>query len=316
MKKISSSFILLFVTLSSMCLSSCADKGKTSNGSISSDNSKTTPVGRVEYAIPDDNAFSTSSDPNGEQFDLSNVQRAVSPLEGKKIYWLGSSVTYGHASNGVAMSEYISALTGCECKKDAVSGTTILCDNESIYSGAKSYVTRLMNSTIFDKNENIDAFICQISTNDCISSNLSKRGKITEKDVIDIDKFDIETTLGGVETIIAYVFNTWHCPIYFYSGSYFTDGLDKSLRQNRDPKGSKYEVLVSQVKQISEKWNEHENFHVGVIDMFNDEEFNKLASDKYYSWAMSDAVHPKKAGYLQWWSPYIVKYLENDFDKK
>lgn len=316
MKRISSSFILLLITLSSMCLSSCADKGKTSNGSISSDSSKTSQTGRVEFAIPDDNAFSTSSDPNGSKFDLSNVQKASSSLEGKKIYWLGSSVTYGQASNGVAMSEYISALTGCECKKDAVSSTTILCDNESENTGAKSYLTRLMNSTIFDKDENIDAFICQISTNDCISSYLSKRGEITEKDDIDVDDFNSETTLGGVETIIAYVFNTWHCPIYFYSGSYFADGLNKSLRQNNDPKGSDYAVLISQVKQISNKWNEHKDVHVGVIDMFNDDEFNQLASEKYYSWAMKDPIHPKKAAYLQWWSPYIIKYLENDLDKK
>lgn len=25
---------------------------------------------------------------------------------------------------------------------------------------------------------------------------------------------------------------------------------------------------------------------------------------------VKDSIHPKKAGYLQWWSPYFVKALE------
>jgi len=52
-----------------------------------------------------------------------------------------------------------------------------------------------------------------------------------------------------------------------------------------------------------------DGFEVGVIDLFNDEEFNAVASDAYYSWATSDAIHPKKAGYLQWWTPYFESYL-------
>ena len=35
-------------------------------------------------------------------------------------------------------------------------------------------------------------------------------------------------------------------------------------------------------------------------------------SDKYYSWACNDPIHPRKAGYLQWWTPYIQAYLENE----
>lgn len=38
-----------------------------------------------------------------------------------------------------------------------------------------------------------------------------------------------------------------------------------------------------------------------IIDLFNDGDFNKQASDKYYKWATSDPIHPKKAGYLEWW---------------
>ena len=51
---------------------------------------------------------------------------------------------------------------------------------------------------------------------------------------------------------------------------------------------------------------------VGVIDMFHDAEFNAAASKEYYGWAQSDAIHPKRAGYLQWWTPYLEHRLITD----
>ncbi|MBP5242582.1 MAG: hypothetical protein J6Z36_02705 [Clostridia bacterium] len=117
------------------------------------------------------------------------------------------------------------------------------------------------------------------------------------------------TTLGGVEFIISYVTQTWHCPVYFYSGAYFGDGTNKANRQNNNPKGSEYGKLVAQVKEVCEKWNNYYDYHTGVIDLYGDEAFNAAASDGYYQWATSDPIHPKNAGYLQWWTPYFENYL-------
>ncbi len=233
-------------------------------------------------------------------------KREDSPLEGKTIYWLGSSVTYGSASNGQSMADYLAAFTGCISKKDAVSGTTIFDDNKSAATGANSYTRRLVNSAVFDKNEQIDAFVCQISTNDARNDRLNKRGKITEEYVYESDDFDKTTTLGGVEFIIAYVEEVWDCPVYFYSGAYFGD---EGLRSGSNPKGSEYAKLVEEVQQIADKFNNIDGFEVGIIDLYNDEEFNAVASDAYYKWATSDAIHPKAAGYLQWWTPYFESYL-------
>ncbi|MBP5242581.1 MAG: hypothetical protein J6Z36_02700 [Clostridia bacterium] len=73
------------------------------------------------------------------------------------------------------MADYLAALTGCVSVKEAVSGTTIYDDGGRGDSGAKSYTRRLKNSTAFDKTATIDAFVCQISTNDCTQDRLNKR---------------------------------------------------------------------------------------------------------------------------------------------
>lgn len=230
---------------------------------------------------------------------------ADSPLKGKVIYWLGSSVTYGAASMQASMADFLAAKTGCISKKEAVSGTTIFDNGGTGDTGSRSYTRRMMNSTIFDKTEKIDAFICQISTNDATNTRLKYRGEMTEADCTEQAAFKRDTTLGGVEYIISYVHETWNCPIYFYSGSYFGD---EGARKNTNPKGSEYGKLVGQVKEIAEKWNAL-GYPVEVIDMYNDTEFNAAVSDAYYVWCMQDAIHPKRAGYLQWWTPYFEFFL-------
>ena len=250
---------------------------------------------------------------NDAIFGVDNVtQREDSPLKDKVIYWLGSSVTYGSASNGQSMADYLAALTGCVSKKDAVSGTTIFDDNASTATGVDSYTRRLVNSKTFDKNENVDAFVCQISTNDARNDRLNKRGTITDDNVYESKDFNKATTFGGVEFIITYVTETWGCPVYFYSGAYFGD---TGNRKNSNPKGSEYSKLIDQVKEIADKYNGIWGFEVGVIDLYNDEAFNADASDRYYSWCMSDSIHPKAAGYLQWWTPYFESYLAYEIMK-
>lgn len=266
--------------------------------------SKYDPYSEIEYALKIDGTA------NDAQYDASKVVKMENhPLNGRTIYWLGSSVTYGSASSGMSMADYLAAKTGAICVKEAVSGTTIYDDGGTGDSGAKSYTRRLLNSTVFDTKAKIDAFICQISTNDCTSSRLSKRGAIADSNLQDYEDFDRSTTLGGIEFIISYVNEIWGCPIYFYSGAKFGDGSDKAHRQNSNPKGSDYGQLVSQTLQICEKWDKLSYVTAGVIDLYNDESFNAMASDEYYFWATSDPIHPKKAGYLQWWMPYFENFL-------
>ena len=110
----------------------------------------------------DNNENSATNSPvnneNVQTDDNTNLEPEVFELENKKIVFLGSSVTYGSASNGWSMCEYFEEYYSCEVVKLAVSGTTLV-DN-----GPTSYVSRL-NDSIYGIGE-CDAFICQLSTND------------------------------------------------------------------------------------------------------------------------------------------------------
>ncbi len=260
----------------------------------------------VAYTV--DESHVGAVDANATQFYAKNVERVASPLAGKTVYWLGSSVTKGQSSGDESMADFLAAKTGCISKKDAVSGTTIFCDGKSDNTGKNSYTSRLKNSKIFDKNEAVDAFICQISTNDAWGTRKANWGEISADDKLAQEDFDLATTLGGIEFIIAYVTDTWQCPIYFYSGANFVDAGTGSPRANGNPSGSDYGELVEKVHAIAEKWRA-QNVQIEVIDLFNDGDFNAAVSDDYYKWATSDPIHPKRAGYLEWWMPYFERFL-------
>lgn len=111
-----------------------------------------------------------------------------------KIVFLGSSVTYGFASNGVSFVEYICDKNNFEYIKEAVSGTTLVDLNND------SYINRLKRIDIHQK---INLFIVQLSTNDA-SKNL-----------------ELEQIKKAVEYIIDYVSDNFKCPIMFYSNPYY-----------------------------------------------------------------------------------------------
>lgn len=220
----------------------------------------------------------------------------------KTIYWLGSSVTYGARSSGYTMADKLAEDNNWKCVKEALSGTTLL---EKEGEGLKSYTVRLRNGQNFSVDEDIDAFVCQISTNDSTYELRKKWGEITADNVTDESAFDRFTTYGAVEYIISYVKRVWDCPVYFYSGSYFEDS---GLRSYSTVRGTDYAKLVAGVNDIAAKWNKLDGYSVKTIDLFNDEEFNSI-TDEQYSEYMADAVHPNKRGYTEWWTPYFYNKL-------
>lgn len=261
-------------------------------------------------------------EPHEINFDLDANDASLNPeniaarnqktLKGKTIYWLGSSVVYGEAAEGYSMADYIEARNNCTCVKDAVSGTTIKAMNNE-----QDYVNRLMHSTVFDKNAKVDAFIVQISTNDVLAMDMW--GSVA--DVIDKEQLDRSTTLGGVETIIAYIEETWNCPIYFFSGAYYgTAEVNGYVRDAFWNSGDDYGKLVDLVQEAVEKWNGVEGYEVAMIDMYHDTQFNSSLTTEAYQYYMNsirrggntyadDPIHPRKAGYLYWWTPYFEEFL-------
>lgn len=199
-----------------------------------------------------------------------------SSLNGKTVIFLGSSVTYGYAAFGNSFVELLEHCDGIIPVKEAVSGTTLV-DN-----GDKSYVARLKT---IDKDINAYCFICQLSTNDATKN--MPLGELSLS--FNKEDFDTSTIIGAIEYIIAYASETWNCPVAFYTGTKYDS--------------ESYEAMVNALHQVEGKW------HIGVIDLWNNEEMNAVSPEGYKLY-MADGIHPTLAGY-RWWLPEFEKYLEN-----
>lgn len=220
--------------------------------------------------------FKTSAlEGNGEKYSLDNAApNADSPIEGKTVLFLGSSVTYGSASGGVSFADYIGKRDGCTVIKSAVSGTTL------VESGINSYVSRLKKLDT----EKVDLFVCQLSTND--ASQKKELGKIIESK--NLNDFDTKTIAGAIEYIICYSKEKWNCPVIFYTNPHY----------DSEPYGE----MVGILKEAEAKWG------ISVIDMWNDAELN-AALNKNTALYMADKIHPTKAGYLEIWTPFMEKIV-------
>lgn len=213
---------------------------------------------------------------NAEEYHIENVEPLESsPLAGKRLLFLGSSVTNGSAAMRVSVADYIRVLDSCDVVKEAVNGTT-LADK-----GSSSYLSRLK---ALDPPQQFDAVVCQLSTNDA-SQNISLGEVSGSKDPAD---FDTQTVIGSMEAIIAYCQETWNCPVVIYTGTKYDSDA--------------YQAMVDSLPQLQEKWG------VSVVDLWNDEEMNGVSSEDY-AFYMSDNIHPTQAGYLLWWTPKFQEVL-------
>lgn len=213
---------------------------------------------------------------NAEQYHVENVAPLKdSPLAGKRLLFLGSSVTNGSAAMRTSMADYIRVLDSCEVTKEAVNGTT-LTDN-----GSLSYLARLKK---LDPSQCFDMVICQLSTND--ASKKMELGAISESK--DATSFDTKTILGSLEAIISYCQQTWDCPVVIYTGTRYDSEW--------------YQSMVDSLPALQEKWG------ITVIDLWNDEEMNAVSAEEY-AFYMSDKIHPTQAGYLLWWTPKFQQCL-------
>ena len=174
------------------------------------------------------------------------------------------------------MGEYLSARFGMDLVKEAVSGTTLVNQNDT------SYVSRIAN---FDPNAQCDLFLCQLSTNDATAG--LPLGSVS--DSTNLEDFDTSTIMGAIEYIITYAQSTWNCPVVFYTGSYYDS--------------PEYAAMVDAVKGLSEKYD---NFY--VIDLFTPQEFNNI-TDEQRKLYMKDNIHPTRAGYMLWWGPEMERQL-------
>ena len=217
---------------------------------------------------------------NADEYKMDDVQaNPDSKIRGKKIIFLGSSVTVGYASFNESFVHYAAKKCGIEYILEAISGTTLV---DTPRNGNDSYVTRMKG---IDKSYPADLFLCQLSTND--ATNKKPLGEIAEG--FDKEKFDVLTITGAMEYVIAYARETWGCKVAFYTGTKY---------------GSpEYEAMVARLLELKEKWG------IDVLDLWNDPEMNAVSKSDYDLY-MFDPIHPCKAGYKLWWGPKFVKFFE------
>lgn len=214
---------------------------------------------------------------NCETYNFSYIQVLEnSPLIGKHICVLGSSVAFGSASQENAVGEYLAKRFGAKLTKEAVSGTTLADSYEN------SYVQRLKRNIPMDMP--FDLFVCQLSTNDT-SKNVPLGTISPDKNG---ENFDTSTIIGAIEYIICYAQKTWNCPVVFFTGSRFDNAL--------------YGEMVSQLSKLKDKWG------IWVLDLWSDDDFNDI-SDQDRQLYMNDPIHPLKAGYRDWWGPELERQL-------
>lgn len=222
---------------------------------------------------------------NAPEYDMTRLTaKKDSPFAGKTMIALGSSVTFGAASMEQAVGEYLSARLGMRLIKEAVSGTT-LSDIRS-----SSYVSRMQKK--LNPNMPCDLFLCQLSTNDA-SQNIPL-GEIAPKipssrNPVSSDTlqtyFDTKTVTGAIEYIVTYVRLHWHCPVVFYTGSYYESPA--------------YAAMVKRIHELCEKYD-----CLYVLDLYSGRKFNDVSPEEYQLY-MKDIIHPTRAGYLKWWGPEL-----------
>ena len=213
---------------------------------------------------------------NADIYDVSLVLTdKTSPLFGKTIIFLGSSVTVGALSFGQACADFLQAKDGIIALKEAVSGTTLADDDHD----GTSYIERMHT---IPTDIHVDAFVCQLSTNDAWKG--KAMGTVAAE-----GPYDTGTVAGAMQHVVEYARATWHCPVLFYTGTYFESDA--------------YAQMVELLMQIKELMG------ISVIDLYHDEEMRTVSPEDYALY-MHDPIHPTKAGYELWWTPKFEDVLE------
>ncbi len=242
---------------------------------------------------------------NSDTLNVENVESIDSTLSGKTIGYLGSSITYGYQSDGVSFPDYIEAMTGSTSIKQAITGGPL-----AKVDGVRdevSYITQLLEGAL-TVDTDLDVLVVQLSTND--ASLGIEMGEISAS--YDLDDLDYSTIIGAMEYICAYAKETWDCPVVFYTNPYLTDEyiaryVGESEGDTFDSVKSAYQTtyqqMVDALYELQSKWG------FSIIDMWNDEDMTNIDLDlkDYY---MVDPIHPSKAGYLFWYTPFIIDGLE------
>ena len=165
-------------------------------------------------------------------------------------------------------------------------------------SADSSYINRLRTHNA-ETDPDLDLVVVQLSTND--SKGQCETGTVS--DSFDPATFDEVTTTGALEAITAYAKETWGARVLVITGTYFEDEMTYSGGQN----AVIYQTMIERCHELDEKWGDD----FTVLDLWHNDAMyeNVKTGDSLWRSYMSDAIHPTKKGYLEWWGPYIEATL-------
>lgn len=214
---------------------------------------------------------------NDVQYSVHHTPTKPSPLAGKHIAFLGSSVTAGFGALGESFVDYLAKQDSIIPFKETLSGTTLV--DRGVFTPHDSYVSRLQN---IPANAPLDAFVLQLSTNDA-KGTAGPLGTISSS-----HHYDPHTITGAIETILATVRQRWDVPILVYTNPRYHNEL--------------YRQMVERLLTLQDKWS------FATVDLYHSPSFD-LTADQFALY-MADFIHPTRAGYQQKWLPVFEKALE------
>ena len=264
---------------------------------------------------------------NDARFDpaKSGTSQYAGDFANRNIFFLGSSITYGSASKGIAFPDYLAARNNLRCVqcidgsgnnrimpeagsgmvwKEAVSGTTMARMGTGDSENKQSYSYRL-HEYYQDTTINPDVFVCQLSLNDA-----NKNVPIGEFNGIDFDRLQGEdaeayleelydgayTVAGSIEYITAFAYARWpDCQVMFYTITRFNGGSSANY-----------------INMMSLLNAEADANRIEILDLWNQASglaYPSLSGNRLCMY-MADSHHPKKAGYQQW-TPYFESALDS-----
>ncbi len=223
--------------------------------------------------------------------DIYNPENAPvnenSPIKGKTIFWIGSSVFYGYSAQNKSLGSYVEHMDGAKKVEALKPGATIADINE------RSYYHQILEHNR-ETDPVIDLVVIQLTTNDC-------KGRTVVGEVspyYDSSTFDSNTSIGSLEAIACYAMGTWDCPTLLISSPRFTKETTMTGMQDIET----YEELIEKSHELESKWD-----FLYFLDLWDNEEMFKdmeIGDDRHRLY-MADSIHSTKLGFLEWLLPQI-----------
>lgn len=179
----------------------------------------------------------------------------------------------------------------------------------------QSYVGLLKEAIGRHGNDEVDTMFVQLSTNDIsqyktaagVSGGHLDFGAVSADSVRDSEAFDVNTSFGALEYIVAKAQETWNCKVVIYvchmSTSEFSAFKSNGFDYSKMDGSSDYALMRNAALQIAEKWG------LGVIDLWGDAEVNKALHGNAPRY-IADTLHLHLLGYERVLWQEFRKYAE------